>query len=167
MIITGNQLSAELQGNWAYNYATIVLMSGTPPSDFSTTNSGCRTSANGGYVYVGTTARDYLKTLGTVLLSVSGFAPMTIREGILSVSPQQRDFLAQLSSDITPTWAVVFARHQQTTDFLNSSLQAYAAMFMTVGSAGTEDIVLPKTPMPKGSVLSMSAISVSALSVVG
>lgn len=166
MIITSNQLLAELQGAAGLNYATLVLMEGALPS-FSAVNASCRADRSGGYGYVGTTVRDYLKALGSIALSVSAFAPMCVAGGKLTVMPENRLFAGVLQKAATPTWAILLARHAETSDFLNTLLVAQSAFMLTVGAGGTEDIVLQRASLTKGSSIRLAGLSIASPNIVG
>jgi hypothetical protein len=166
MIITSNQLLAELQGTNGLNYSTLVLMEGALPS-FSAVNSACRTDRSGGYGYVGTTVRDYLKSIGSIALSVSAFAPMSIANGSVTVSTSNRAFTGILPKAASPTWALLLARHAETSDFLNSQLVAHTALMLTAGISGSEDIVLVQATLPKGSTVRLAGIQLSSANIVG
>ena len=166
MIITSNQLLAELQGASGLNYATLVLMEGALPS-FSAVNAACRVARDGGYGYVGTTVRDYLNSLGSIALSISAFAPMCIAEGKIVVCTANRAFAGILAESATPTWAILLARHAETSDFLNSQLVANTAIMLTAGVVGTEDIVLIQASLPKGSSFRLSDIQLSSANIIG
>lgn len=161
MLITGNQLLSELRSAPGKNYATLVLLSGSVP-DFDAANSACRADVNGGYVYVGQDVKAYLTGVGSIAASVSGFAPTSVVVGEFSVNPEQRNFACQVAADVTPTWAVLFASHAATSDFLNTSLTASVAIFMTVGASGTEDIAIGAGGLPSGSLVYFSGLSLSS-----
>jgi len=166
VIITSNQLLAELQGAAGLNYATLVLMEGALPS-FSAVNAACRVDRSGGYGYVGTTVRDYLNSLGGIALSVSAFAPVCIAEGKVTVNPSDRAFAGVLSKSAAPTWALLLARHAATSDFLNSQLVAHTAFMLTAGVVGSEDIVLVQASLPKGSSVWLSGLQLSSANIIG
>ena len=166
MIITSNQLLAELQGAARLNYSTLVLMEGALPS-FSDVNAACRVDRSGGYGYVGTTVRDYLNSVGSIALSVTAFAPVRIADGKVTVDTSNSAFAGILPESAAPTWAILLARHAETSDFLNSPLVAHTALMLTAGVSGSEDIVLVQASLPKGSYVWLSGIQFSSANIVG
>lgn len=166
MIITSNQVLAELQADRGLNHSTLVLMEGAVPS-FDAVNSACRSQNRGGYCYVGSAVRDYLTSLGPIALAVSGFAPLCVADGKITVNSERRPFVGALSRESSLTWAILFSKHEETSDFLNSTLAAHAAILLTVGSTGTEDVVLTQPVLPKGSSIVLNGIQISSTHVLG